>query len=209
VIQIDESGQNNIIICGGANRCVDREDITAVLDYFGEGDMLLLQNEISNIAFAMEEAKRRGLLVAFNPSPADEGVFECDLNLVDYFILNEVEGKILAGIDSEEPDDIMNALKDKYPEAAFMLTLGDQGCRFFNKEETLTHAVYPVKAVDTTAAGDTFCGYFIAGIAQGLAIEEILDLASAAGAIAVTKKGAAPSVPTREEVETFLAQYKK
>lgn len=204
VIQIDESGQNNIIICGGANRRVEKDYIASVLENFGSGDLILLQNEISNIDFAMEEAKKRGLIVAFNPSPADEGVFWCDLSLVDYFILNEVEGKILAGIDSEEPGDIMAALKEKYKGASVVLTLGDRGAYFYDGAETFFHDIYKVKAVDTTAAGDTFCGYFIAGLALGLSHERILAEASAAGALAVTKKGAAPSVPVRKDVEEFM-----
>lgn len=208
VIQIDESGQNNIIIFGGANRMLTEEYIRSVLSDFGEGDLILLQNEISNLPFAMEEAKRRGLLVAFNPSPADEGVFACDLTLVDYFILNEVEGRILAGIDSEEPEAIMAALKAKYKGASIVLTLGDQGAAFHDGTDTFFQDIYKVKAVDTTAAGDTFCGYFIAGLALGLPHKTILSEASAAGALAVTKKGAAPSVPERKEVEEFLMNYR-
>lgn len=203
VIQVDESGQNNIIICGGANRRVEKDYILSVLEHFGEGDLILLQNEISNIDFAMAEAKKRGLLVAFNPSPADEAIWTCDLELVDCFILNEVEGRILAEIDSEEPADIMEALKNKYPHASFVLTLGDKGSYFFNQETTAFHDIYRVKAVDTTGAGDTFCGYFIAGLAMGLDYETILAQASAAGALAVSRKGAAPSVPVREEVLEF------
>ncbi len=208
VIQIDESGQNNIIICGGANRRIEKSYIASVLENFEAGDLILLQNEISNIDFAMEEAKKRGLLVAFNPSPADEGVFCCSLSLVDYFILNEVEGKILAGIESEEPQEILSALKGKYKTASIVLTLGDKGAYFYDGKETFFHDIYKVKAVDTTAAGDTFCGYFIAGLAMGLPHDEVLAQASAAGALAVTKKGAAPSVPVREAVTDFIKNYK-
>ena len=206
VIQIDESGQNNIIICGGTNRKITREYISSVLEHFGKGDLILLQNEISNIDFAMEEAKKRGLQVAFNPSPADEGVFLCNLELVDYFILNEVEGRILAGTDSEEPAPILKALREKYKNAAFVLTLGDQGAWYCDPEETSFQDIFQVEAVDTTAAGDTFCGYFIAGIAGGLGHKQALLQASAAAALAVTKKGAAPSVPERSAVEAFIGE---
>ena len=206
VIQIDESGQNNIIICGGTNRKITREYISSVLEHFGKGDLILLQNEISNIDFAMEEAKKRGLQVAFNPSPADEGVFLCNLELVDYFILNEVEGRILAGTDSEEPAPILRALREKYKNAAFVLTLGDQGAWYCDPEETSFKDIFRVEAVDTTAAGDTFCGYFIAGIAGGLGHKQALLQASAAAALAVTKKGAAPSVPERSAVEAFIGE---
>lgn len=206
VIQVDRSGQNNIIICGGANRKIEKSYISEVIAHFDAGDMLLLQNEISNIAFAMEEAKKRGLQVAFNPSPIDEGVWECDLNLVDLFVLNEVEGRILAGIRSEEPEEIMTALKEKFPDASFVLTLGDRGAYYFNRETKAFHDIYAVKAVDTTAAGDTFCGYFLAGLAEGMEMEENLARASAASALGVTRKGAAPSIPVRKETEEFMKQ---
>ena len=144
--------------------------------------------------------------MAFNPSPADEGVFLCDLELVDYFILNEVEGRILAGTDSEEPAPILKALREKYKNAAFVLTLGDQGAWYCDPEETSFQDIFRVEAVDTTAAGDTFCGYFIAGIAGGLGHKQALLQASAAAALAVTKKGAAPSVPERSAVEAFIGE---
>lgn len=89
-----------------------------------------------------------------------------------------------------------------------MLTLGDKGAYFYDGKETFFHDIYKVKAVDTTAAGDTFCGYFIAGLAMGLPHDEVLAQASAAGALAVTKKGAAPSVPVREAVTDFIKNYK-
>ena len=208
VIQVDRSGQNNIIICGGANRRIEKDYISEVIAHFDAGDMLLLQNEISSIAFAMEEAKKRGLKVAFNPSPIDDGVWECDLNLVDLFVLNEVEGRILAGIQSEEPDQIMAALKEKFPDASFVLTLGDKGAYFFNRDTKAFHDIYAVKAVDTTAAGDTFCGYFLAGLAEKMDMEENLARASAASALGVTRKGAAPSIPVREETEEFIKNWK-
>lgn len=208
VIQVDQSGQNNIIICGGANRKIGKDYIAEVVSHFDAGDILLLQNEISNIAFAMEEAKKQGLKVAFNPSPIDDGVWECSLNLVDIFILNEVEGRLLAGIRSEEPDGIMAALKEKFPSSSFVLTLGDKGAYYFDRETQAFHDIYKVRAVDTTAAGDTFCGYFLAGLAEGMDMEENLARASAASALGVTRKGAAPSIPGRKETEEFMKQFK-
>lgn len=206
MIQIDESGQNNIIICGGTNRKITREYISSVLEHFGKGDLILLQNEISNIDFAMEEAKKRGLQVAFNPSPADEGVFLCDLELVDYFILNEVEGRILAGIDSEEPAPILKALREKYKNAAFVLT-GRPGGLVLRSGGNVLPGYLPgwrpwiprrqaIRSADISLPGSP----------GGLGHKQALLQASAAAALAVTKKGAAPSVPERSAVEAFIGE---
>lgn len=205
VIQVDKEGQNNIIIVGGANEQVSCEYIRNVLDKFQEGDMVLLQNEIPNIAFAIEEAKKRRMLVTFNPSPASESIYECDLNQVDYFILNEVEGAMLADILSDDVEMIKKSLCNKYPQASFVLTLGEKGSVFFNQNEVIQQKSFKVEVIDTTGAGDTFCGYFLAGIAQQKGHRKCMEEASAAGALAVTRKGAATGVPDRQEVIEFLS----
>ncbi len=205
VIQLDKSGQNNIIICGGANRKIEKEYIDDVLMNFDAGDIMLLQNEISNVDYAMKAAKARGLTVIYNPAPMDENVLSCDLTLVDYFIVNEVEGRLLAGIESTVPEHIIEALKSKFDCAAFVLTLGENGAYYFDSSVLIFREIYSVEAVDTTGAGDTFCGYFTAGLAEKLDIEENLDRASKASAISVGRKGAAPSIPTIDEVEAFGA----
>lgn len=203
VIQVDEKGQNNIIICGGANDSISKEFICSVLEHFETGDIVLLQNEISNVDFAVSEAKRKGLTVAFNPSPMNEGIRDCALELVDLFLLNEVEGKLLAGIESEEPECIMNALKDKFKLSSVLLTLGENGAYFFNHKETVFQEIYKVRTVDTTGAGDTFCGYFLAGITKGFSCRECLQNAAAASAIVVSRMGAAPGIPVWDEVAAF------
>ena len=196
VIQVDQSGQNNIIICGGANDSVSKEMIDEAVKMVEEGDIILLQNEISNVGYAAETSKKSGAKIALNPSPINENLKTIPMDLVDYFILNEIEGKEISRAESEEPEEIMEKLKVKYPNAAFVLTLGEKG------------SWYKVKAVDTTAAGDTFCGYFLSGITKGREIPEILKTASAASAIAVSRNGAAPSIPEYDEVETFVAKRK-
>lgn len=207
VIQIDESGQNNIIICGGANREITKEYIDSVLEHFESTDLLLLQNEISNVDHAIRKAKEKGMTIALNPSPVDDIIQTWPLELVNYFIINELEGRELAGIESEVPADIMQALRAKFPHVKFVLTLGENGSYYFDQEKEVFHDIFRVKAVDTTGAGDTFCGYFIAGLSRGLDVETILAQASAASAIAVGRKGAAPSVPVLSEVKEFLKQH--
>ena len=204
VIQIYGSGQNNIIICGGANRELTKEYIDSVLEHFGPEDLLLLQNETSNVGYAIGKAKEKGMTVALNPSPADDAIKSFPLSLVDYFIINELEGRELAEIGSEEPEKIMAALLEKFPGAHFVLTLGENGAYYFDGGKKAFHDIFRVKAVDTTGAGDTFCGYFIAGLSKGLDVETILTQASAASAISVGRKGAAPGIPTMAEVKEFL-----
>ena len=128
------------------------------------------------------------------------------MDLVDYFLVNEIEGKEISGAETEEPEIVMEGLKKKFPNAAVVLTLGDKGSWYFDRGKCIRQEIYKVKAVDTTAAGDTFCGYFLSGITKNMEMHEILKTASAASAIAVSKKGAAPSIPTYEEVEEFLKE---
>lgn len=206
VIQVDVTGQNNIIICEGANGCVTRGYIDEVLEHFSKGDFLLVQNEVPNVGYAMERAKERGMMVAFNPSPFDETIAAYPLELVDYFLLNEVEGGLLAGVQPDQPEAIVRKLREIYKKAAFVLTLGEGGAYFFDQSRILFQEIYRVQAVDTTGAGDTFCGYFMAGVIAGLEMGTILKQASAASAISVSRKGAAPSIPDRWEVLEMLEQ---
>lgn len=141
--------------------------------------------------------------IAFNASPITRELMEYPLELVDYFIINEVEGRALAGVDSEEYDRILEGLAEQFPHAAIVLTVGEKGVLYCNHGKRLSHGIYAVKAVDTTAAGDTFCGYFLAGLTKGLPMEDILKYASMASAIAVSRRGASTSIPTWEEVVHF------
>ncbi|MEY8353113.1 ribokinase [Lachnospiraceae bacterium 54-53] len=204
VIQVDQRGQNSIIIHSGANGMISRQEIDRVLDSFTRDDMVLLQNEIANVDYCIEAAKRKGMKIAFNPSPINAAVDQCRLDAVDYFLVNEIEGAVLAGVDDEEPERMISILKDKYPNASFVLTLGEKGSCFFNRDVVLYQNSFFVEAVDTTGAGDTFSGYFLSGIAKGMEEKDILRRASAASAISVGRKGASQSIPDSKEVEAFL-----
>lgn len=199
-------GQNSIVVCGGANRCVTQEYIDMVLSGFSQGDLLLTQNEVSNVAYAIELAKRRGLLVAFNASPIDSALMEYPLEKVDYLLVNETEGQMLAGSDSGDNSAILQCLADRFPNTAVVLTLGGEGVLYRDGRKFAKMEANCVEAIDTTAAGDTFTGYFLASLAQALSVEEALRRANAAGALAVGKKGAASSIPMLEEVLDFLSR---
>lgn len=203
IIQVIPKGQNSIIISGGANRELTGEYIDQALVGFGVGDLLLLQNETSNVPYAIKAAKAKGMFVALNASPIDRALFSYPLELVDVFLVNEIEGKAIAGIDSSEPHAILDALLKKFPLSAVVLTLGGDGVLYGKGEGRTSHGVCKVPVVDTTAAGDTFCGYFLASIAAGDTPGAALHRATLAAALAIGKKGAAPSIPTRAEVDEF------
>lgn len=206
IIQVDEEGQNSILICGGANEDVTKNYIDAVLEEFGREDMLLVQNEVSNVAYAIKRAAVKGMRITFNPSPINEEIDACDLCKVDYFIVNEVEGKYLAGTGSDDPQIIMDKLKKRFPKAGIVLTLGEKGAYYSDEAETIYQKSYKMNVVDTTGAGDTFTGFFLAGIAEGRRMEESLRLASIAAGISVGRPGAASSIPDMEEVNAVFRQ---
>ena len=196
-------GENCIIVYGGSNQCVSCDYIKEVLENFGEGDILSLQNEISNVPFAMEEGKRRGMKIAFNASPITGELLNYPLELVDWFLINEVEGKALSGVDSNDNEVILDALAKKFPNAAIVLTVGEQGVLYRDRDIRTGHGIYKVQVADTTAAGDTFSGYFLTCIAKGLDVETALEMASRASALAVSRHGASASIPGWDEVAAF------
>jgi ribokinase len=140
--------------------------------------------------------------VMLNPSPFNEKLKDINYGMLTYLILNEVEAAEISGC--EDVEDIVEFFRNTYPSLKVMLTLGKRGCVYFDADNRAVHPAFCVKAVDTTAAGDTFTGYFISGIARGESMENILRIASAASAVAVSKMGAAPSIPQRAEVLEFL-----
>lgn len=209
IIQVDSTGHNCIIVYGGTNRDFTKEYIDKVLTEKGEpGDVVLMQYEVNEVPYMIQRAHELGLKVAFNPSPIPKSMEDLPLDCVDYFIVNEVEGAAIAGIQEANPDykKVLEILSKKYPAAVIVLTLGDAGVLCKKGEETYSHDIYRVKAVDTTAAGDTFCGYFLAGLCAGEDIPKCLEMASAASAIAVSRPGAAPSIPLYQEVVEFLKE---
>ena len=199
VIQISPDGENSIVIYGGANQDVNSADVDEVLSTCEPGELLLLQNEISELKAIMDKAKARGLRVAFNAAPMTEEVKALPLETVDYFIVNEIEGKMITG--RETPDEIINTMLERFPDSAVVLTLGREGARYADAGQQVSRSGFPADAKDTTGAGDTFTGYLLAGIAAGDPIETCLEAACRAAAICVTRPGAASSIPTRDELD--------
>ena len=203
IIQLDKNAQNCIIIHGGANRQISEDMINETLSHFDEGDILLLQNEINNIDKIVNCAYAKKMIICLNPSPYDDSLKSIDFGKISIFLMNEVEGFQMTG--KEDPDDIITEIKQKYPSAKVLLTLGGRGSVYYDGSSLTHQDAFKVKAVDTTAAGDTFTGYFLAGFIKGDSPKKILERASKAAAIAVSRKGAAVSIPTPDEVDAFKA----
>ncbi len=203
VIQVEPGGQNCILLFGGSNRCVTPEQIRTSMFGFHEGDWLVLQNEISGLPQIVEEAFTRGMVTVLNPSPFNEELEAVDLSKVRWLLVNEVEAEQLTG--TADPDEAWKRVHEKYPRMSLLVTLGEDGSAAFTEAESVRQPAFPVRAVDTTAAGDTYTGYFVAGLMEGRPLAECMRRASMASAISVTRPGAAPSIPLREEVEQALA----
>lgn len=203
IIQNDRDGDNCIILYGGANQAITRKQVEEVIARFDAGDYIVLQNEINELAYIMKKAHERGMKVILNPSPMDEKISALPLNDVDYFLLNEVEAEQILNTEETAGEVLADKLVERFPGAAIVLTLGSRGSIYADGSRKIRQQAYRVKAVDTTAAGDTFTGYFIAGIAAGEPAERAMEMAARASAIAVTRAGAAPSIPYRKEVEEY------
>ena len=201
IIQNSSDGDNCIILFGGANQEVTKTQAEETIAKFEAGDYIVLQNEINNLHWIMECAHKKGMRIVLNPSPMNEKIFTLPLQYVNWFLLNEIEAAQLSGTDSEEPEVLMRRVAERFPEAGIVLTLGSKGsvCRY--RGELVFQDAVQVRAVDTTAAGDTFTGYFIAGIIAGQDIKTCMAKASKAAAVTVTRNGAAPSIPTMREVD--------
>jgi ribokinase len=188
-------GQNRIILHGGANQSIGEKQIDEVLSHFDAGDVLLVQNEISSMAYLITKAHEKGMIVAFNTAPMNEKVFTYPLDLVDIFIVNEIEGAGLAEVESDDIDVVIAGLREKYPFKKIVLTVGEKGSYYIEKDTLIHQDIYKADVVDTTAAGDTFTGFFLASYFQDGNVVKALDLAARASGITVQGKGAAQSIP--------------
>lgn len=198
IIQVDKSAQNCILLYGGANQKLTENYVDEVLNDFESGDILLLQNEVNQLPYIVDQAYAKGMQVALNPSPFNEKLREVDLKKVSIFLLNEVEGGQITGM--TDPEDVMAKMREMFPHAKIVLTLGKDGAKYAEGDVTYYQPIFKVQAVDTTAAGDTFTGYFLAGLIDGMEIPDILKMSAKASSIAVTRKGAVQSIPLKEEV---------
>ena len=198
MIQVNSEGENCIIIVGGANQAIDDELITEVLQKLGPNDWLLLQNEISQLDKIIETAATRGTHIALNPAPMTTAIKDLPLEWIDLLFVNQIEGQQLSG--QQQPEKILKVLSDRFVNASIVITLGSAGAMFFDAVNILHQEAEKVDPIDTTAAGDTFVGYFMAGVLANDNTDVVLKRACKAAALCVTRPGAADSIPTIDEL---------
>ena len=207
LIFIDQNAENCIAVAPGANNYVSPEIVDSIDTQIQEADLILLQLEIPYITVQhiCKLASKYNRKVLLNPAPAqilDEDV----LNSIEYLVLNETEIELITGkkINGHEISDLCRSLREMGP-TNIILTLGSKGSYVYNDHIQQFVAGFKVTAVDTVAAGDTFCGAFAAAVTKyNMEILDAVQFANAAGALAVTKKGAQSSIPQIKEVERFL-----
>ncbi len=212
LIFVDETGQNEIVVAPGANGRVSPEDIDAAALVWENAKALLVQLEIplATVGYALGEAARRGLLVVLNPAPAPrQPLPEEWFGLVDVWVPNEREIEGLTGIEVTDEERAERAAKALLGKGAktLVLTLGAKGALLATPQFMRLYPAFPVQAVDATAAGDAFAAALTVRLAEGGSLEEAVLFANAAGALACTKVGAQPSMPTRAEVASFLQSH--
>ncbi|MBC8232275.1 ribokinase [bacterium] len=206
---IDAQGDNSIIIIPRANMRLSIEDVNKAEEAISEADVLLLQLEvpIPSSQRAAEIARVGGATVILNPAPARE-LPDDFLRYIDIVTPNETETEMLTGVEVTDPLGAERAAKNLLDKgmSAVVLTLGERGALLLTQETTKAIPAYKVEVVDTTAAGDAFCGALATAIARDEPLEQAVASANAAGAIAVTIMGAEPSMPTQQQLEQFLKE---
>lgn len=203
-IQVNQEGENSILLNKGANYQFDLEQFVEILNQYKTGDLLVLQNEINYIDQLINIAHKRHLSIALNPSPFSQDLLQLPLEKCSYLFINEVEGEALTK--QSESQAILNEIATKYPQCEIVLTLGSKGALVQKGQEIYQQDAFKVTSVDSTGAGDTFTGFYLGEKCLGKSMQESLRFASAASALSVTKKGAMDSIPSLHEVLAFLEQ---
>ncbi len=199
IINVDRRGENCIVLFEGANILVSEGQISAALAAAKAGDWLLLQNEVNNGVFAAKLAQAKGLNVAYVAAPFDAAKVQAMLPHVDLLSVNEGEALMVC--------QALGVSEDEVPVNSLLVTRGQGSISYRDGPSRYTQPVFAVDAVDTTGAGDTFMGYFIAGLDAGKAPQQALRVAAAAAALKVTKKGTAVAIPLMEGVTSFIRSY--
>lgn len=208
VILVDDNGDNTISLCPGANAAMTAEQVERAKDVIAAADILMLQMEIPDapIQRAIDLAAAQGTVVMLNYAPARPSAVVLD-GKIDILVVNETEAQTLTGLPVGDPASAARAAAKLAANGhrRVIVTLGANGSLLWEGGKERHVPAFPVAAVDTTAAGDTFCGALAAALGEGKAMPEALRFASAAGALCASRAGALPSIPRREEIEAFSA----
>ena len=198
IIQVDDQGENAIVLHGGANQSFSIADIESALNRNQQARYLLMQNETNLLAETFELAQAKGIKIVLNPAPMTDNIKDLPLAKLDTLIVNQGEAEALCG--AADIDEMTRQMAALAPQTRVVVTLGGDGAMLLANGE-VTHMNSPsVDVVDTTGAGDTFVGYFLAGVAEGMNDHDALQRACLAGSIAVTRQGAITAIPDRSEV---------
>lgn len=210
LILIGQTGENMIAVAPGANYRLTPEKVDEAAELFDEAALIVLQFEVEEktIKHVLELANKKNVPVMWNVAPARAFDFSI-IQKVNILVLNEVEAGFLAGIQVDNETDAEVAAQKLVNNGVekVIITLGSKGAFVMTKTEKVRVPAFKVEAVDTTAAGDTFCGAFAVARVEGKTLKESLQFASAAAAISVTRMGAQPSAPTRSEIDGFLQKH--
>lgn len=201
IIQVDDKGENSIVLYKGANFDNSESYVDEVLSHFEKDDILVLQNEINCMPYIINKAYEKGLKIVLNPSPITDEIEKIDLDKIDLLLVNETEAKALAKV--SDAKEAVNYFRDNFPSLKVVETFGKNGSMYFDKDNLINQDSFKVDAVDTTGAGDTFTGYFVTYFYKGEKITKCLEVAAKASALSVTKKGASISIPSHEAVLEF------
>ena len=205
IIQVDAVGENSIVLFAGANLEVTADQVDATLALFGPGDILLLQNEINLVDHLIGAAAEREMKICLNPAPLTPEMLDLPLTSVDTLLVNQTEAAGLTSLPAaSRPQNLVAALWQLTSGRDVVLTLGAEGVVHFAGENVLHEPAVAVDVVDTTGAGDTFIGFFVAALAGGRSVTAALREASTAAAICVCSVGAMDSIPTAIEVEQAM-----
>lgn len=207
LIIVDQEGRNLIAVAPGSNRRLSVEDIQSAVPFIAWGKVLLIQLEVpvEAVAEALKLAKAHGLLTILNPAPARLLPSEL-LVMADFLVPNEGEVATLAGMEVRDPKGTAFAGRRLLDSGckAVLITLGEAGALLIQEGRERYFPAFPVQAIDTTAAGDAFCGALACSLGEGRTLEEAVVFANAAGALAVMKRGAQDSLPMRNQIEDLL-----
>ncbi len=208
LIMVDEKGENCISVAPGANQELAFPDVEPAVQK-DEFDLALLQMEIplDTLKAAIEALFIAGIPCMLNMAPFAP-LEEETLKKLDFLVLNELEAAGLSGTEGESPEVVAKSLFQRLGVKTILLTLGSSGVLLCENGQTSLHPAFEVKVIDSTAAGDTFCGYFAFAVLSGMSSEASIRFAQAASAICVGREGAQPSIPQAGEVKAFLASRK-